>query len=142
MDELMAVKRGEVTPEESSEKAAKKAESQARHKRSAAIAASRCEAEEAPVEGGRSDVAADDNPVPVPPFWGSRITKGIALADYSSWLDERALFNGQWGLKSGRGGDGPSYDQLVETEGRPRLRELLSRVQSEGIMQAAVIHGY
>ncbi len=142
MDELMAVKRGEVTPEESAEKAAKKAETKARHDRSRAIAQARAEKEEAePVIGGRSDVAAD-NAVPTPPFWGSRITKGIPLADYSSWLDERALFNGQWGLKSGRGTEGASYDELVETEGRPRLRELLSRVQTEGIMQAAVIHGY
>ncbi len=70
------------------------------------------------------------------------MSRGIALADYAVWLDERALFLGQWGLRGARGGDGPSYDELVETEGRPRLRELLSRVQSEGILQAAVIHGY
>ena len=31
---------------------------------------------------------------------------------------------GQWGLKAARGGDGPSYEELVETEGRPRLRML------------------
>ena len=80
--------------------------------------------------------------MPVPPFWGSRITKGIALADYAGWLDERALFLGQWGLRGSRGGDGPSYEDLVETEGRPRLRELLARVQAEGIVQPAVVHGY
>jgi 5-methyltetrahydrofolate--homocysteine methyltransferase len=78
----------------------------------------------------------------VPPFWGTRVSKGIALADYASWLDERALFLGQWGLRGARGGDGPSYEELVETEGRPRLRDLLARVQTEGIMHAAVIHGY
>jgi len=139
MDELMAVKRGEVTPEVTAERAAKEAESKARHARSRAIAKSR--APVALLEGGRSDVATD-NPVPTPPFWGSRITKGIALADYSSWLDERALFLGQWGLRGSRDGSGPSYEELVETEGRPRLRELLSRVQTEGIMQAAVVHGY
>ena len=44
----------------------------------------------------RSDVATD-NPVPVPPFWGTRVVKGIALADYASYLDERATFMGQWG---------------------------------------------
>jgi len=80
--------------------------------------------------------------VPTPPFWGSRVSKGIALADYASWLDERALFLGQWGLRGARAGDGPTYEELVETEGRPRLRELLAKVQSDGIMQAAVIHGY
>ncbi len=139
MDELMSAKRGEVTAEQSAERAAKDAERKARHARSRAIAEAREPEPEGP--GGRSDVATD-NPVPTPPFWGSRITKGIALADYAGWLDERALFLGQWGLRGSRAGDGPSYEELVETEGRPRLRELLSRVQSEGILQAAVVHGY
>ena len=88
----------------------------------------------------RSDVAVD-NPVPVPPFWGSRVVKGIQLADYASWLDEGALFKGQWGLKQSRA-DGPSYEELVETEGRPRLRGLLTKFQSEGLLEAAVTYGY
>ena len=139
MDSLMAVKRGEQTPEVAEAEQAKDAERKARHARSRAIAQAR--APEPESAGGRSDVATD-NPVPVPPFWGSRITRGIALADYSSWLDERALFNGQWGLRGSRGGAGPSYEELVESDGRPRLRELLGRVQAEGIMNAAVVHGY
>ncbi|MFJ6213568.1 methionine synthase [Streptomyces sp. NPDC092296] len=89
----------------------------------------------------RSDVAVD-NPVPTPPFWGDRISKGIPLADYASWLDEGALFKGQWGLKAARTGDGPSYEELVETDGRPRLRMWLDRLQTEGLLEAAVIHGY
>ncbi|WP_329188796.1 methionine synthase [Actinacidiphila glaucinigra] len=88
----------------------------------------------------RSDVALD-NPVPAPPFWGSRVVKGIPLKDYASWLDEGALFKGQWGLKQSRAG-GPMYEELVETEGRPRLRGLLDRLQSEGLLEAAVVHGY
>ena len=89
----------------------------------------------------RSDVATD-NPVPEPPFWGDRIVKGIPLADYAAFLDERATFMGQWGLKPARGGDGPSYEELVETEGRPRLRMWLDRIQSEGLIEAAVVYGY
>ncbi|MEU1541697.1 methionine synthase [Actinacidiphila glaucinigra] len=88
----------------------------------------------------RSDVAVD-NPVPAPPFWGSRVVKGIPLKDYASWLDEGALFKGQWGLKQSRAG-GPTYEELVETEGRPRLRGLLDRLQSGGLLEAAVVHGY
>jgi len=140
MDEVMAHKRGLVSPQEAAATRQGEQERTARHARSRAIAAAR-QREPEPEPGGRSDVATD-NRVPGPPFWGSRITKGLALADYASWLDERALFLGQWGLRGSRGGDGPSYDELVETEGRPRLRELLSRVQSEGIVQAAVVHGY
>jgi 5-methyltetrahydrofolate--homocysteine methyltransferase len=88
----------------------------------------------------RSDVAVD-NPVPQPPFWGTRVVKGIPLADYASWLDEGALFKGQWGLKQSRA-TGPTYEELVESEGRPRLRGLLTRLQSEGLLEAAVAYGY
>jgi 5-methyltetrahydrofolate--homocysteine methyltransferase len=86
-----------------------------------------------------SDVARD-TAVPSPPFWGDRIVKGIALKDYVAYLDERALFRGQWGLSPGK--SGPDYEELVETEGRPRLRSWLSRVASEGLLEAAVIYGY
>ncbi|MEV0595151.1 methionine synthase [Nonomuraea cavernae] len=89
----------------------------------------------------RSDVAAD-NPVPVAPFHGDRIVKGISLNEYAAFLDERALFLGQWGLKPTRGGSGPDYDELVETEGRPRLRMWLERIQTEGLLEAAVVYGY
>jgi len=89
----------------------------------------------------RSDVSADE-PVPQPPFFGTRVIKGIPLADYASYLDERALFLGQWGLKPTRGGTGPSHAELAETEGRPRLRMWLERAQTEGLLQAAVVHGY
>ncbi|MFD5468546.1 methionine synthase [Kitasatospora sp. NPDC127059] len=89
----------------------------------------------------RSDVVLD-NALPTPPFWGDRIVKGIPFADYASWLDEDALFKGQWGLKAARNGDGPSYEELVETEGRPRLRAWLDRLQTEGWLEAAVVYGY
>ncbi|MEV0531106.1 methionine synthase [Kitasatospora sp. NPDC050463] len=89
----------------------------------------------------RSDVSVD-NAVPAPPFWGDRIVKGIPFADYASWLDEDALFKGQWGLKAARTGEGPSYEELVETEGRPRLRMWLDRLQTEGWLEPAVIYGY
>jgi 5-methyltetrahydrofolate--homocysteine methyltransferase len=89
----------------------------------------------------RSDVVAD-NPIPAPPFWGTRIVKGIALAEFSAFLDERATFMGQWGLKPGRAEDGASYQDLVETEGRPRLRYWLDRILAEGVLDPSVAYGY
>ncbi|MFD9864291.1 methionine synthase [Streptomyces alboflavus] len=89
----------------------------------------------------RSDVATD-NPVPTPPFRGTRVIKGIQLKEYASWLDEGALFKGQWGLKQARAGDGPTYGELVETEGRPRLRGLLDELQTKNLLEAAVVYGY
>jgi 5-methyltetrahydrofolate--homocysteine methyltransferase len=85
----------------------------------------------------RSDVATD-NAIPRPPFYGSRIVKGIALSDYLGMLDERALFMGQWGLKGARG----EFEKMAEEEGRPALRAILSRAQSQGWLNAAVVYGY
>ncbi|MFE2078282.1 methionine synthase [Streptomyces misionensis] len=130
MDALIGVKRG--VP------GAKLPELRQRRVRATAAA----EVTERPEEGHvRSDVATD-NPVPTPPFWGTRVSKGIQLKEYASWLDEGALFKGQWGLKQARTGDGPTYEELVETEGRPRLRGLLDRLQTENLLEAAVVHGY
>ncbi|HXC83417.1 MAG TPA: methionine synthase [Trebonia sp.] len=89
----------------------------------------------------RSDIS-HENPVPEPPFWGTRVVKGLPLAEYGAYLDERATFMGQWGLKPSRKAGGPDYEELVETEGRPRLRMWLERAQTEGLLQAAVVYGY
>ncbi|WP_280269987.1 methionine synthase [Nocardia wallacei] len=145
MDDIMTRKRGGAIVDDSPEAAAereKAAARKARHERSKRIAAER-RANETPIEvPARSDVAAD-LPVAVPPFWGTRIVKGLAVGEYSSLLDERALFLGQWGLRGQRGGEGPSYEELVESDGRPRLRYWLDRLTAEGVLQhAAVVYGY
>jgi 5-methyltetrahydrofolate--homocysteine methyltransferase len=95
-----------------------------------------------PGDGPRRSDVARGLPVPVPPFRGDRIVRGVQLAEYAGYLDERATFVGQWGLRGARGGKGPSYEDLVETEGRPRLRAWLERVQTEGLLEAAVVYGY
>ena len=93
--------------------------------------------EERVLDTNRSDVALDID-IPDAPFFGSRIVKGIPLADYVGMLDERALFMGQWGLKGARG----EFEAMAETEGRPRLRQLLNEVQANGWLEAAVVYGY
>jgi 5-methyltetrahydrofolate--homocysteine methyltransferase len=71
------------------------------------------------------------------------VVKGIPAAEFTAMLDERATFMGQWGLRGSRSKDGPSYAELVETEGRPRLRYWLDRLTTEGVLaHAAVVYGY
>ena len=124
MDAIMAVKRGEPG-------AALPA------LRERKVANTRIKSEEIAIDTTRSDVAVDVD-IPVPPFFGSRVVKGIQLSDYAGMLDERALFVGQWGLKGNRG----EYETMVESEGRPRLRSLLNEVQANGWLNAAVVYGY
>jgi 5-methyltetrahydrofolate--homocysteine methyltransferase len=124
MDSIMAVKRGEPG-------AALPA------LRERKVANTRLKSEDLPIDTSRSDVAVDVD-IPTPPFFGSRVVKGIQLSDYAGMLDERALFVGQWGLKGNRG----EYENMVENEGRPRLRSLLNEVQANGWLNAAVVYGY
>jgi 5-methyltetrahydrofolate--homocysteine methyltransferase len=124
MDSIMAVKRGEPGA----------ALPALRERR---VANTRVKSEDLPIDTRRSDVASDVD-IPTPPFFGSRVVKGIQLSDYAGMLDERALFVGQWGLKGNRG----EYENMVEAEGRPRLRSLLNEVQSSGWLNAAVVYGY
>jgi 5-methyltetrahydrofolate--homocysteine methyltransferase len=127
MDTVMAVKRGEQPPEALAPKARARPRPQA--------------TELPPETGGRSDVATDIV-VPTPPFFGDRMVRGIQLKDYVNYLDERATLLGRWGLRASKGGAGPSYEELVETEGRPRIRAWLDRIQSEQLLEAGVVYGY
>ncbi|OZV84021.1 methionine synthase [Micromonospora echinospora] len=138
MDRVMAAKRGGapvVDPEREAALAARRAR---RERQRAIVNESLPELDDASV---RSDVATDVD-VPTPPFFGTRVVKGLPLAEYAALLDERATFLGQWGLRGSRGGDGPSYEELVETEGRPRLRYWLDRLTADKVLEAAVVYGY
>ncbi|MGH3672814.1 MAG: methionine synthase [Pseudonocardiaceae bacterium] len=143
MDSIMTRKRGGAVPADSAAEE-RAAERKARRARSLRIAQARRarDADAGEPVPARSDVATDV-PLPRPPFWGSRVVRGIPVADFAGMLDERATFLGQWGLRGSRGKDGPSYEELVETEGRPRLRHWLDRLTTEGVLaHAAVVYGY
>ena len=91
----------------------------------------------------RSDVARPvprSVEIPTPPFWGSRVSTGISLADVLVWLDERATFMDRWGLEGSRI-DG-SWDRMVNEVARPRLRLLLDRIRQENLAQFGVVDGY
>ncbi|MEV1319607.1 methionine synthase [Micromonospora arborensis] len=138
MDKVMTAKRGGapvIDPEREAALAARRAR---RERQRSMVTESLPELHDASV---RSDVAADIA-VPTPPFFGTRVVKGVPMADYAALLDERATFLGQWGLRGARGGSGPSYEELVETEGRPRLRYWLDRLIADQVLEAAVVYGY
>ncbi|HEV8651241.1 MAG TPA: methionine synthase [Actinomycetes bacterium] len=88
----------------------------------------------------RSDVATDV-PVPTPPFLGeARIVKGVPVRDVAAYLNESALFRGQWQLRPSGGREG--WRRTLETEARPRLRALLDEAVAQQILRPAVVYGY
>ncbi|MEE9278113.1 MAG: methionine synthase [Dehalococcoidia bacterium] len=88
----------------------------------------------------RSAVARDA-PVMQPPFWGRRAIKGVSIQEVVPFLNEVALFRGQWGFKRGDASDA-EFEELLEREARPVLRRLVDEAITGGILEPALVYGY
>ena len=109
--------------------------------RTAPVAAATAErAAPAPEAPARSAVARDV-PVPQPPFWGSRVVRGIPLRDVFPYVNEVALFRAQWGYQRGDRSEA-EYEALLEEEVRPVFRAWQERAIGEGLLTPQVVYGY
>ena len=109
MDAAMAVKRGEP--------GARLPELRTRRVRATAAARSAQDGAEAGTRPVRT--SPPTGRCPSRPSSGTEVIKGIPLADYAAYLDERALFMGQWGLKPTRGEGGPTLRGAGGDRGPP-----------------------
>ncbi|HEX4493963.1 MAG TPA: methionine synthase [Acidimicrobiia bacterium] len=87
----------------------------------------------------RSDVAIDA-PVYAPPFVGSRVAKGIPLDEIATYLNETALFRGQWQFRPDKAKN--ENDDDFRERLRPMLRAQIEQARAEGILNPAVAWGY
>src|ERR1043165_1552654 len=88
----------------------------------------------------RSNVSRDV-PIPPAPFYGSRVVENISLADVFSFINETALFKGQWQFKQGRM-PVEDYQALVREKVRPIYQELKKRVVQEKLLAPKLVYGY
>lgn len=79
--------------------------------------------------------------IPTPPFWGSRVVRGLPLRDIFPWVNEVALFRGQWQYQKGERSD-PEYAAFVESEVRPVFRRFQERAIAEHLLVPQVVYGY
>jgi 5-methyltetrahydrofolate--homocysteine methyltransferase len=80
-------------------------------------------------------------PAPKAPFWGTRVVKDIPLDQIYPYIDEVALFRGQWQFKSGN----KSRDEFrawTEETVRPIFNRIKAKVQELGVLKPAVVYGY
>jgi len=88
----------------------------------------------------RSDVSVT-NPIPSPPFWGSRVIQKIDLQTILPYINEKMLFGVQWQYTpAGRKRD--EYEAYIKNEVRPILHELARRCAKENILAPQAVYGY
>src|SRR6266404_6003828 len=88
----------------------------------------------------RSDIRTDV-PIPQPPFFGSRAVHDIPVENVFDFVNETALFKGQWQFKQGRT-SAEEYQTLVIEKVRPIYEELKERCEREGLLVPRVVYGY
>src|SRR5688500_15590301 len=87
--------------------------------------------------GVRSDVTAT-NPVPTPPFWGTRVLRDIPTDEVFDLLDLDELYRLQWGAR----GSGEKYEQTVKNEFEPALERLKADAIKNGWIKPEAVYGY
>jgi 5-methyltetrahydrofolate--homocysteine methyltransferase len=87
--------------------------------------------------GARSDVSAN-HPLPVAPFFGTRVVRDIPLGEVLDLLDLDELYRLQWG---GRG-SGEKYEATVRDEFEPALRRLKEEAIREKWIAPQAVYGY
>ncbi|MEE8601901.1 methionine synthase [Euzebya tangerina] len=69
--------------------------------------------------------------VPEPPFWGTRVTRGVPLDDIAEYLNLTTLFRNQWG-----------FDRDQREDGEAALRKIMATARAESLLVPEAVHGY
>ena len=87
-----------------------------------------------------SDISRDE-PVPEPPFWGTRVVERIDPRAALAYLNENMLFQVQWGYRKNRKSPA-DFKKYIDTEVRPILRSLLEICEGEEILSPKAAYGF
>jgi 5-methyltetrahydrofolate--homocysteine methyltransferase len=88
----------------------------------------------------RSDVSPNAS-IPQPPFLGSQVVDAIPLSEVFAYINETALFKGQWQFKQGRKPN-EEYQAFVAEHVRPVFEELTTRSERERLLTPRAVYGY
>jgi 5-methyltetrahydrofolate--homocysteine methyltransferase len=79
--------------------------------------------------------------IPQPPFWGTRVIEDIPLDVLYPYLNQQALFAGQWQVRRGSKSV-QEHDQYVQKAIVPILDNLKQQVAKEKLLCPRVIYGF
>jgi 5-methyltetrahydrofolate--homocysteine methyltransferase len=82
-----------------------------------------------------------DGPIPVPPFWGSRVVDHIPLEEIFAYINDVALIRGQWQVRKGKMTE-DAYRAMLEEKVYPELTALKTKIVAEGLLEPRAVYGY
>ncbi len=88
----------------------------------------------------RSDIV-NDNPIPEPPFWGSKCIEQIPLRAVLPYINRTALYKFQWGFKP-QGRSPEDYKLWTRQHVDPILNRLVAQSEQEDILRLQAVYGY
>jgi 5-methyltetrahydrofolate--homocysteine methyltransferase len=80
-------------------------------------------------------------PVPNPPFYGSKVIDQIGLDEVFAFINETALFKGQWQYKQGRKTK-EEYEKILTETVNPKFAAIKRKAKEEGLLTPKVVYGY
>jgi 5-methyltetrahydrofolate--homocysteine methyltransferase len=89
----------------------------------------------------RRDELNRDLPVPVPPFWGSRVLARVPIKTLVPYLNETMLFQFQWGFRK-VGKSRAEYDEWAKHEVKPILKRMCEVSIQQDILVPQATYGY
>ncbi|MCY3569537.1 MAG: B12-binding domain-containing protein, partial [Chloroflexi bacterium] len=72
--------------------------------------------------------------IPLAPFLGNRVIRGLPLSDIFPYINRHALFRGQWGFK------GRDAETIAQAE--MALSDIQQQALRDGILEPSVVYGY
>ena len=83
----------------------------------------------------------NDNPVPVPPFWGAKCIDKVPMKAVLPYINRTALYKFQWGFKT-KGYTEEEYRNFTRHEVDPILARLIEQSDREQIQVPQAVYGY
>jgi 5-methyltetrahydrofolate--homocysteine methyltransferase len=88
----------------------------------------------------KSDIS-NEVKIPDPPFYGSKVIDDIDLDEVFEFINETALFKGQWQYKQGKSSK-EDYAKLLEKTVYPKFTAIKEKSKKENLLTPKVVYGY
>ena len=79
--------------------------------------------------------------IPQPPFWGSRVARGIALKDVFPYINQTALLKVRWGFSRGQT-NADDYNKLMTETVQPLFQKWKDYCLKQQLLVPQVVYGY